>query len=226
MYKVDITTKIWYNQIDKLNGLLIKKGSEIMAIKREYVERRRYDVADRLAIVIEFTIIWLIIALIALGKLGIFDALIGLIIFSLCTNIFAKFFENKQPWLVFAILFCIASWNGGPIHTIMWSTLLKFLDNLVVLAITEFSFEFVDSKLKIRSNGKYGDPPAWLKVIAYPFALVLAMFGIKNQPVLAYAVLIGLVGIPAILLDYRELFSFAYYVTLAVCLYRNRKANK
>lgn len=195
-------------------------------MQRDYVERRRYDLSDRLTIVIQFTIIWLLIVLITMGKLGIIEAIIGLIVFAFFSKVFPNWSENKKPWIVIAILFSIASWNGMSIFTIAWSTFLIFLDNLIVLAVTEFSFEFVGSKLKIRSNGVYGDPPWWIKVVAWPFSFVLALFGIKNQPVLAYAVIIGLVGIPAIILDYKHLFSFVYYGTLAICLYRNRKADK
>lgn len=194
--------------------------------QREYVKRRRYDIADRLAIVIQFTVIWLLIVLITIGKLGILGAIIGLIIFKALVTAFPNWSANKQPWIVLAILFGIAGWNGLSVIMIAWKTFLTFLDNLIVLAVTEFSFEFIDGKLKIRSNGKHGDPPCWIKVVAYPFAFVLNLFGIKNQPVLAYAVIIGLVGIPAILWDYRQLFSFVYYGMLAICLYYNRKANK
>ena len=67
--------------------------------QREYVKRRRYDIADRLAIVIQFTVIWLLIVLITIGKLGILGAIIGLIIFKALVKFSGNFIKHHLPGL-------------------------------------------------------------------------------------------------------------------------------
>lgn len=195
-------------------------------MQREYVHQRKNDIAGRITIVVQFTILWLVIVLMAMGKLGFLQCLIGIGIILIINRLFSKWATNKQPWILLVILIGIASWNGMSALTVGWQTFLRFLSNLIILYVTEFSFEFVDSKLKIRSNGKYGEVPYPLAVIVWPIAAVLNIFGIKNQPVLAYAVLIGLVAIPAIIFNKLLIFELVYDVCIAVCLYCNRKANK
>ena len=124
-----------------------------------------------------------------------------------------------------AITFAIGLWLFSWIIGIKHLGLIEgIINNLVLVFVTEFSFEFHEKKLMVRSNGEFYELDGILKMVTYPFACICSLFGLKNQPIWAW--LTACVYIYAMLFHNWQVFDSCAHLVLMYILYRNRKKNK
>ncbi len=98
------------------------------------------------------------------------------------------------------------------------------ITNLILGFCVEYSFEFKDSKLKIRSNGKFYELDGILKLITWPFAKVLSILGMENKPIMGYIMVF--VYAYGVIFHGWQIFDSVYHIWVMYYLYKNRKTNK
>lgn len=124
-----------------------------------------------------------------------------------------------------AILMAIILWGGSKLLSIEHLSLVKgIVVNIFLMLSVEFSFEFKDGVLKVRSNGKFYDLDGFLKFITWPFAKILALFGLKNQPIWGY--LVGGLYIYFMIFKNFQIVDGVFHLITMYTLYKNRKENK
>ncbi len=124
-----------------------------------------------------------------------------------------------------AITFAIGLWLFSWIFSIKHLGLIEgIINNLVLVFVTEFSFEFHEKKLMVRSNGEFYELDGILKMVTYPFACICSLFGLKNQPIWAWLTACGYIY--AMLFHNWQVFDSCAHLVLMYILYRNRKKNK
>lgn len=124
-----------------------------------------------------------------------------------------------------AITFAVALWAFSSLLGIKHLGLIEgIINNLVLVFVTEFSFEFHEKKLMVRSNGEFYELDGVLKLITYPFALLFSAFGLRNQPIWAW--LTACIYIYAMLFHNWQVFDSIVHLLIMYVLYKNRKENK
>lgn len=120
------------------------------------------------------------------------------------------------------VLWLISTILGIP-HLSLFSGILV---NLMLVFVCEYSFEFKDSKwkLKIRSNGKFYDLDGILLFVTWPFAKLASLLGKENKPIMAY--IVTAVYVYGMLFKGWQVFDGVYHIWVMYYLYKNRKENK
>ena len=88
----------------------------------------------------------------------------------------------------------------------------------------EYSFEFKNSELKVRSSGKFYDLDGVLLIITWPFAKLFSILGMENKPVMGYIMV--LVYLYGMIFHGWQIFDSIYHMWVMYYLYKNRKTNK
>lgn len=118
------------------------------------------------------------------------------------------------------VLWAISEFMGIP-HLGLFEGIIT---NLILGFCVEYSFEFKDSKLKIRSNGKFYELDGILLIITWPFAKLFSVFGMENKPIMGYIMV--LVYVYGMLFRGWQVFDAIYHMWVMYYLYKNRKTNK
>lgn len=127
---------------------------------------------------------------------------------------------NGMERIVVVIFFSVI-W--GLIGTGKTSVFGEILWNLWLGFCAEFSFEYHEGILKIRSAGNRWILSGWLKVLVWPFIKPLSYFGVKNCPILA--ILMTIFHIYIILAGFQILDNLVH-IALIWFLYHMRKTDK
>ena len=95
--------------------------------------------------------------------------------------------------------------------------------NLLLVFCAEFSFEYYENKLCIRSAGKRWVLDGWLRILIWPFAKPLSWLGVKNCPILAYLMTGFFIYV---IIRGAQVINTVVHIALLWYLYSMRKAEK
>lgn len=118
------------------------------------------------------------------------------------------------------VLWAISTFFGIP-HLSLFEGIIT---NLFLAFCVEYSFEFKNSELKVRSSGKFYDLDGVLLIITWPFAKLFSILGMENKPVMGYIMV--LVYLYGMIFHGWQIFDSIYHMWVMYYLYKNRKTNK